>query len=319
MARAILLLLLLHPLLSCALAATNIQSSTGDEGDSKRALSSLEPRASSKPFALRTLPLGASITWGYRSQDGNGYREFLRNNMTAAGWEVNMIGSLRHGSMPDNDNEGHVGLRVDQVAKKAELSIPKKPNLILINAGTNDAVQHYKVSTAGERMDDLLDRLYEAIPGTTIILSTLLPSKRVPRTAAKISAQYRTIVEQRQNASQRIILADMSKGDDALTTNELIDKTHPTEFGYSKMALIWWNAIQEAESKGFLSAPTSVNGVDDAAAGQSSSNDKLTEAGKIAIGIVIPLGVITIGSFAFFLYRRRQRKSDGKEDASISS
>jgi hypothetical protein len=30
------------------------------------------------------------------------------------------------------DNEGHVGFRVDQIAKKAELSIPKKPNLILI-------------------------------------------------------------------------------------------------------------------------------------------------------------------------------------------
>lgn len=169
-------------------------------------------------------------------------------------------------------------------------------------------------------MDALLDRLYEAIPETTIILSTLLPSKRVPKTAAKISAQYRTIVEQRQNASQRIVLADMSNGDDALTTNELIDKTHPTGFGYSKMALIWWNAIQEAESKGFLSAPATVNGVDDAAPGHPPSNDKLTEAGKIVIGIVIPLGVITVGSFAFFFYRRWQRKRVGKgEEASISS
>lgn len=112
MARAVFLLLLLQPFLSCALAATNIQSadpviretqsSDGDTLSEKTTLSSLEPRTSSKPFALRTLPLGASITWGYRSPDGNGYREFLRNNMTAAGWEVNMIGSLRHGSMSDN-------------------------------------------------------------------------------------------------------------------------------------------------------------------------------------------------------------------------
>lgn len=189
------------------------------------------------------------------------------------------------------------------------------------SAGTNDAVQHYKVSTAGERMDKMLDELYDSIPGTTIILSTLLPSKKVPKTAARISAQYRTIVEQRQNASQRIVLADMSKGDDALTTNELIDKTHPTEFGYSKMALIWWNAIQEAESKGFLTAPATVKGVDDAVAGHtSSSNDKLTEAGKIIIGIFIPLGVITIGTFGFFFYRRWQRKRVGKEEeVSISS
>lgn len=168
-------------------------------------------------------------------------------------------------------------------------------------------------------MDDLLDRLYKDIPETTIILSTLLPSKRVPKTAAKISAQYRTIVEQRQNASQRIVLADMSQGDDALTTNELIDKTHPTGFGYSKMAYIWWNAIQEAESKGFLTAPASVQGVDDANYGHpSSSSDKLTEADKIIIGIVIPLGVITIGSFTFFFYRRWQRKRQGKEQEEVS-
>lgn len=112
MARPIFLLLLLQPLLSCALAATDIQSanpvirdtqsSDGEPLSEKSTLSSLEPRASSKPFALRTLPLGASITWGYKSPDGNGYREFLRNNMTAAGWEVNMIGSLHHGSMSDN-------------------------------------------------------------------------------------------------------------------------------------------------------------------------------------------------------------------------
>lgn len=189
-----------------------------------------------------------------------------------------------------------------------------------ISAGTNDAVQHYKTSTAGERMDDLLDRLYEAIPETTVILSTLLPSKRVPKTAANISAQYRTIIEQRQNASQRIVLADMSQGDDALTTSELIDKTHPTEFGYSKMAYIWWNAIQEAESKGFLAAPASVQGVNDAeySHSSSSSSDKLTEVGKIIIGIVIPLGVITIGSFAFFFYRRWQRKKDGKQQEGVS-
>jgi hypothetical protein len=167
-------------------------------------------------------------------------------------------------------------------------------------------------------MDDMLDRLYEAIPETTIILSTLLPSKRVPKTAANISAQYRAIVEQRQNASQRIVLADMSKGDDSLTANELIDKTHPTEFGYSKMALIWWNAIQEAESKGFLAAPATVQGIDDANVSHPSSDDKLTEAGKIIIGIVIPLGVITIGSFAFFFYRRWQRKREGKEQVGDS-
>lgn len=59
------------------------------------------PRAS-KPFLLRVMPLGASITVGYQSSDGNGYRKFLREQLRFAGWEVDMVGSLANGTMKDN-------------------------------------------------------------------------------------------------------------------------------------------------------------------------------------------------------------------------
>ncbi|KAH8697956.1 SGNH hydrolase-type esterase domain-containing protein [Talaromyces proteolyticus] len=304
---AVLLLFLSSPACTFSLAATGyVKLNSIDQAPS------LDSRDAVKPFALRTMPLGASITWGYKSPDGNGYREQLRNNMTAAGWEVNMVGSMHHGTMQDDDNEGHVGFRVDQIAEKAELTIPQKPNLILINAGTNDALQHHNVSTTGERMDQLLDRLYEAIPNTTVVLSTLLPNKRVPISAANISAQYRDIVDRRQKANQRIVLADMSQGGNALSKSELVDNTHPNEAGYTKMAEIWWGAIQEAESKGYLSAPANVDNVNDANGGKTSSDDKLTEAGKITIGIVVPFGVITVGVLSFLFYRRWQRRKERK-------
>lgn len=56
----------------------------------------------SKPFMLRILPLGASITQGYKSKDGNGYRKWLRQQLRYAGWEVDMVGSRETGSMHDN-------------------------------------------------------------------------------------------------------------------------------------------------------------------------------------------------------------------------
>lgn len=53
-------------------------------------------------FLLRVMPLGASITMGYQSTDHNGYRKALRQQLRHAGWQVDMIGSLRNGTMHNN-------------------------------------------------------------------------------------------------------------------------------------------------------------------------------------------------------------------------
>lgn len=55
-----------------------------------------------KAFPLRVLPLGASITFGVQSSDGNGYRKALRDQLRFEGWEVNMVGNEQNGTMQDN-------------------------------------------------------------------------------------------------------------------------------------------------------------------------------------------------------------------------
>lgn len=93
-----------------------------------------------KPFYLRIAPLGASITNGYLSSDGNGYRKYLRDELRLEGWPVNMVGSINTGTMNDNDNEGHLGWVTSQVTDSALPNIiPDQPNVVLINVGTNDA------------------------------------------------------------------------------------------------------------------------------------------------------------------------------------
>lgn len=62
---------------------------------------SLHDRDNAK-FLLRIMPLGASITLGYKSTDGNGYREWLRRQLRYAGWQVDMVGSMRNGTMHNN-------------------------------------------------------------------------------------------------------------------------------------------------------------------------------------------------------------------------
>lgn len=53
-------------------------------------------------FFLRIMPLGASITNGLESSQGNGYRKELRDQLRFDGWPVNMVGTLRSGAMNDS-------------------------------------------------------------------------------------------------------------------------------------------------------------------------------------------------------------------------
>lgn len=53
-------------------------------------------------FRLRILPLGASITWGKASTDGNGYRKHLRELLEQRGTIVEFVGTMTSGNMSNN-------------------------------------------------------------------------------------------------------------------------------------------------------------------------------------------------------------------------
>lgn len=88
-----------------AVVATAASLGDSDTTDANEVTSTFQARGT-KPFMLRVLPLGASITQGYKSQDGNGYRKWLRQQLRYAGWEVDMIGSRKTGTMHDNVCDG---------------------------------------------------------------------------------------------------------------------------------------------------------------------------------------------------------------------
>lgn len=102
----------------------------------------LTPRAVSNGAELRILCLGASITYGWASPDGNGYRYALRSALRQAGYNVNMIGSVKSGNMNDNDVEGWPGYKIAEVASKAELSLPSMPNVVLVFVGSRIPFPH---------------------------------------------------------------------------------------------------------------------------------------------------------------------------------
>ena len=79
--------------------------------------------------------------------------------------------------MQDGEHEGHPGARIDEVLKNIDLSSKTKPNVYLINAGTNDCQQnHNEMKTQNKTLYDLVAKAWDKSEKATIILSTLLPS-----------------------------------------------------------------------------------------------------------------------------------------------
>ncbi|GAB0136629.1 hypothetical protein EsDP_00004924 [Epichloe bromicola] len=240
---------------SLALISTAQSSSTPSQGDVDSGV------VAAAKVPLRLMPLGASITYGVGSSDGNGYREDLYDLLTKSGYTVDMVGSRKHGTMKDNENEGWPGLRIGQVQAKAEAAVPSRlPNLFALNAGTNDCVQNFQISSAGQRMSKLLEYLWKASPGSTVILSTLVTNLNGATEARvkDVNNQIRALVSKEAAAGKRIVLAEMHGSDGPQKGDIGPDGTHPTDAGYDKMAKIWSRSIQTAASKGFLQAPRSV-------------------------------------------------------------
>ncbi|KAI0423960.1 carbohydrate esterase family 3 protein [Xylaria sp. FL1042] len=215
-------------------------------------------RRSSAGFAkgiwLRIMPLGASISYGLTSSDGNGYRKFLRDQIVDYGNPVNMVGSRRNGTMDDNDVEGWPGYIIDQVHTKANTAVPKyKPNVVLVNVGTNDCSGDVDLPNAGERMSNLLDDVFKGSPRATIILSTLLvrSDEEKQECVEDLNSQFKTVAVAQRAKGRRLVLVDMQPPDGP-TTAELVDGIHPNETGYAKMASIWFDGIKEADEAGFL-------------------------------------------------------------------
>ncbi|KAK1774908.1 SGNH hydrolase-type esterase domain-containing protein [Copromyces sp. CBS 386.78] len=237
--------------------------------------------ALSNGVALRIMPLGASITYGQASTDGNGYRSSLRDAIVKLGNPVNMVGSRQHGSMKDNEVEGWPGYKIHQVHAKARTAVPAyKPNVVLINAGTNDATGNVNLSTVGDRMGAMIDEVFAASPRAVVILSTLIINT-VPTNEERvviINDQFRGLAQRMRDAGKRVILVDMHDASKGPIPSDMFDTTHPTDVGYRKMANIWYQGIVEASSRKWLQAPEPVGGMPDS--GVTLSTEVKKKVGK---------------------------------------
>lgn len=207
---------------------------------------------------MRLMPLGGSITLGVGSSDGNGYRKALYDALQSSGCDVHMVGSRKMGSMEANSHEGWRGFRIDEIERKAKMSISKcNPNLLTVNAGSNDCLQDMDIEEFGKRISNLLDFICFAAPDSTVILSTLVVNmdSNVNSRVLRANDQIRTLADRDSVGHQRIVLADMCTNEGPSIEDIGSDGTHPNDVGYQKMARIWFQSIQEAAVKGYIREP----------------------------------------------------------------
>lgn len=219
------------------------------------------PLANGIPF--RIMCLGASTSRGdtpTNGSDGNGFRRPLRQRLTSIGNMVNFVGTQHTGNMTDNEVEAYPGMRVGVVHQHARRVVPRtKPNLFLLNDGSNDAFQHFDLPRFYVRYDALVRYLLEASPRAAVVMATLLPTTdRIWKgrdAVLEVNRQLRRLGEIYRRQGRPVVLVDMAAPDGIQDETLAADGMHPNLAGYEMMARILFEGLLEADARGFLQPP----------------------------------------------------------------
>ncbi|XXH02273.1 hypothetical protein Hte_008642 [Hypoxylon texense] len=218
---------------------------------------------------LRIMALGASTTRGDSPEEGidnNGFRRPLRERLTSIGNKVNFVGTQRLGNMTDNDIEAYPGVHTATIHGNAQRAVPKsKPNLFLVNAGSNDCFQHVDIDNFYKRYDALVQYLLEASPRSTVIICTILPTWDTRFNGReevwKVNPQIRRLAKIYKSQELPVVLAELQGPDGIQDGNLAEDGMHPGTAGYEMMATKMYEAIVEADARGFLQPPEPMQGI----------------------------------------------------------
>ncbi|MET7281842.1 SGNH/GDSL hydrolase family protein [Kribbella sp. NPDC005582] len=191
---------------------------------------------------VRLMPLGDSITYG-NPETGVSYRTSLWQHLQG-GPRVNFVGSIRWGNLPDRDNEGHPGMRIDELRSWIDYWLTlNRPRYVLLHIGTNDVVQAHDLANAPARLQDLVSRIAEQVPGVTILVASIVPSpdRGLNERIEAYNAAVPGVVEAVRTTGADVRFVDLNK---RMAMSDIsADKLHPTDAGFLKMGDIWYDAL----------------------------------------------------------------------------
>ena len=184
------------------------------------------------------MPLGDSITEGYLSSDGTGYRGPL--NTALADRHPVWLGSLTDPT--GLRHEGHSGWTADELAAQARgwVSAGVRPRYVLLMAGTNDINRGQDAAGAFSDLQHLVAEVHAGAP-TAVVIVAKIPT--IPERDATVQAFNATIAGlATTGAPGGTRVVDMYT---AVPAAMLADGLHPTNAGYAAMAQVWAAALPQ--------------------------------------------------------------------------
>ncbi len=259
--------------LSAMTAATMLSASGADSG------------------TIKILCIGDSITDGYGI--AGSYRKFLYHELTEAGYSIDMIGDTNYNYMDtyygddgtsfqyDGDHAGHSGYTIvsyggrsgiyEQIQSSA--CVPTySPDIVILQIGTNDAIDNYELDSSGERLTTLIEYILANLPSDSALFVTTIPDVEPNRsdvyswfnnyrydsnwqqlsdadTAAAVQAGFdhynsivRSTVKSLQSKHANLYLGDVHSAITD-TASQLNDGVHPNNVGYARMGKYWANVL----------------------------------------------------------------------------
>lgn len=207
--------------------------------------------------ATRIMPLGDSITFedyvGDVRLDGvrTSYRDDLWYSLTDAGYDVDFVGSLIAGEdiVPqfDPNNEGHPGFRANQIRDEVFNWLQLNPtDIILLHIGTNDISDPQTVGDIVLEVGEILNEIFAYSTEITVILAKIINRKSFSQKTNDFNNLLSGMVNTHPN-KDKVIIVDMEVGAGIDYDTDMIDNLHPDPDGdgYSKMANVWFSALEQ--------------------------------------------------------------------------
>ncbi|MES1177457.1 MAG: SGNH/GDSL hydrolase family protein [Myxococcales bacterium] len=231
-------------------------SGAGNAGSGNAGAAGYDP-CPAKGSECRIMPMGDSITEGYRSTGYGGYRAPLFHLALSHQQSITFVGSAPpHGPAKVDGvafpqaNEGIGGRRIADLVGIVPTTITtNKPHILLLEIGTNDISEGS--SSMASQLGNLLDKILAADPKLLVVVATVIPTTTDSKTATveAYDKMIPALVKSRADAGKHIQLVDMFG---TFTSNtkyktayfKSTDDLHPNDAGYALMADVWYAGIQ---------------------------------------------------------------------------
>ena len=180
---------------------------------------------------MRVQLIGDSIT------QGDFYRPALRQMLADASCDVTFVGTKEEmlASGLEADHSGYGGWTADQLADKVEeWTTQAKPQVVTLQAGTNDFYRGQDVASTVEDFRRIITTLRTVNPEVRIVVNSTIPGVGIEDQTAELNTGVLGLVNELQQPGSPIVVVDQATGFDWHT--DTYDEVHPTPAASERMA-----------------------------------------------------------------------------------